>query len=157
MNSLLTRWALVVLLALPSSLLAADPAPTDQAALEAQFEKTLSGSVFVGSFTRTDRDGKTLAEERYTISKVTKVKGDTWLFQVRIQYGGKDATVPLPLDVKWAGDTPVITLTDLNVPGFGKFTSRVLVYRDHYAGFWAGADHGGHLFGRIERAPAESK
>ena len=38
-----------------------------------------------------------------------------------------------------------------------KFTSRVLVYRDHYAGFWAGADHGGHLFGRIERAPAESK
>jgi hypothetical protein len=26
-----------------------------------------------------------------------------------------------------------------------------MIYRDHYAGFWSGADHGGHLFGMIER------
>jgi hypothetical protein len=124
----------------------------DQAALEKKFEQDLSDSVFVGFFTDTNKDMKNLKEERYTISKVSKVQGDTWLFQVRIQYGGKDATLPLPLEVKWAGDTPVITLTKAPVPGFGSFTARVVVYDDHYAGYWSGADHGGHLMGRIEKA-----
>lgn len=124
----------------------------DRAELEKKFERDLTESSFVGFFTDSKKDPKNLSEERYTISKVSKIQGDTWLFQVRIRYGGKDATIPLPLDVKWADDTPVITLTKAPVPGFGTFTARVVVYEDHYAGYWSGADHGGHLFGRIERA-----
>jgi hypothetical protein len=57
----------------------------------------------------------------------------------------------MPLKVFWAGDTPVISLTDLSIPGLGTYTARVMVYRDQYAGTWKAKDHGGHLFGRITR------
>ena len=126
-----------------------------QAELEKKFEVDMSGVTLVGFFTRTDQDMKDLKEERYTITKVSKLQGDTWLFQVRIQYGGKDATLPLPLEVKWAADTPMITMTNTPVPGFGTFTCRVMFYDKHYAGYWSGGDHGGHLFGRIEKAKGE--
>ncbi len=150
----------VILTGLTLSAVAQEPAkPLDRAALEKQFEATMSGCVLVGYFTST-KDVKNLKQEKYTISKVSKLKDDMWLFQVRIQYGTHDATIPMPLEVKWSGDTPVITLTDTQVPGFGKFTSRVLIYRDHYAGFWSSSGdnpHGGHLFGLIERAKEEKK
>ena len=132
---------------------AAEPAkPLDRAELEKQFEETLSGATLIGTFTVTGKeDGKKLNEEKYTINRVKKIKDDRWLFESRIQYGDHDLTVPLPLEVKWAGDTPVITLTDMPVPGFGTFTARVLIFRNEYAGTWSGGDHGGHLFGRIVR------
>jgi hypothetical protein len=60
--------------------------------------------------------------------------------------------VPLVIPVKWAGDTPVISVTDLSIPGAGTYTARVMIYRDQYAGTWSGVDCGGHLWGRIERA-----
>jgi hypothetical protein len=129
---------------------AADAAkPVDRAELEKRFEETMSGATLIGTFTVTGQADKKLNEEKYTLNRVKKIEGDKWEFVSRIQYGGHDLTVPLTLDVKWAGDTPVITLTDLPVPGFGTFTARVLIFRDEYAGTWSGGDHGGHLFGRI--------
>jgi hypothetical protein len=136
------------------------PAPAtrpaqDQAALEQRFEKTLTNAVFVGHFT-TDGDDKGVKEDRYTISSVKKMKGDYWLFNTRIQFGTKDVNVPLMLPVIWAGDTPVITVTDVGVPGIGTYTARVLVYSDHYAGTWSGgAHHGGTLAGVIEHPAAK--
>jgi hypothetical protein len=123
--------------------------PLDQAALEKQFEETMSGATLVGTFTVTGQTDKKLNEEKYTIESVKKLANGKWQFKSRIQYGTHDMTVPLALDVEWAGDTPVITLTDMMVPGFGTFTCRVLVFRNEYAGTWNGGDHGGHLFGRI--------
>ncbi len=123
--------------------------PLDKAALEKRFEETMSGATLIGTFTVRGQTDKKLNEEKYTIESVKKVGEDKWLFKSRIQYGNHDLTVPLTLDVKWAGDTPVITLTDMPVPGFGTFTCRVLVFRKEYAGTWDGGDHGGHLFGRI--------
>ena len=133
---------------------AKEPPAPDRAKLEQKFARTMSGATLVGFFTVTGND-KPPAEEKYTITKVTKLKGDYWLFATRIQFGGKDVTVPLMIPVKWAGDTPVIAVTDLGVPGLGTYTARVLVYDDQYAGTWAGHDHGGHLWGRIERADAK--
>ncbi|MBI2825435.1 MAG: hypothetical protein HYX69_12180 [Planctomycetia bacterium] len=130
----------------------AAPKKLDRASLERQFEETLSGATLIGTFTVTGQNadnGKKLNEEKYTINEVKKIKDDLWQFKARIQYGGHDLTVPLALEVKWAGDTPVITLTDMPVPGFGTFTARVLIYRGEYAGTWSGGDHGGQLFGRI--------
>ncbi|HVU89753.1 MAG TPA: hypothetical protein VHD36_20655 [Pirellulales bacterium] len=123
--------------------------PLDKAALEKDFQETMSGATLIGTFTVRGQTDKKLNEEKYTIESVKKVGEDKWLFKSRIQYGTHDLTVPLTLDVKWAGDTPVITLTDMPVPGFGTFTCRVLVFRKEYAGTWDGGDHGGHLFGRI--------
>jgi len=135
-------------------------APTfDKEKLHKEFEQTMSGSVLRGYFTARDNPAKgALKEEKYTITKVEKVKGDNdlWVFNVRIQYGKHDVELPLTLAVVWSGDTPVITLTDFAVPGFGKFSSRVLIYRGQYTGVWeGGGDHGGHLFGQVEKLPAE--
>jgi hypothetical protein len=49
----------------------------------------------------------------------------------------------------------VITVDETPIPGLGSYTARVMIYRDHYAGFWSGKDHGGHLFGVIEHGKAE--
>jgi hypothetical protein len=109
------------------------PAAVTREQLEKEFEKRMNGCVLAGSFTVTGKeDDRKLTEERYTISKCQKLTEDKWLFQARIQYGEHDVDLPLTLDVHWAGDTPVITLTDLSVPGLGTFTARVLVYRDRH-------------------------
>ena len=100
---------------------------------------TLTGQATAG--------GKLLAEDRYVVEKVTKLSGDTWLFHARI--GKSTIAVPIPIQVLWAGDTPVITLTDLGIPGMGSYTARVLLYKDQYAGTWSSATHGGHVFGKI--------
>lgn len=123
--------------------------PTNAAALEEHFRQSLSGATLAGHFTVGDQ--KDLREEKYTIAKVSKIPGGLWLFQVRIQYGQRDVTLPLPLKVQWAGDTPVITLTDLSIPNLGTYTARVLIYRDQYAGTWSGGEVGGQLFGRLVR------
>ena len=130
----------------------------DQAELDRQFEKTMSGAALVGRFTLEGRGGagREPREERYHINKVTKMTGDYWMFVARVQYGKKDVTVPMMLQVKWAGDTPVITLTDLAIPGLGTYTARVMIFRDHYAGYWSGGDHGGNLWGRVERPAASA-
>ena len=134
-----------------------------QAKLEEKLAKDLTGATLVGHFTMTGKD-KTGSpkEEKYTLTKVAKVQGDIWLFQTRIQYGDHDVTLPLPLPVKWAGDTPMIYLNNMPIPGLGTFSARVIFAEGKYAGTWSGKDHGGHLYGRIvpaaeESAPAEEK
>ncbi len=127
-------------------------APLDQAELDKKFTEDMSGVVFAGSYSVTRGGKETPAEmEKYTITRVTKSKDDYWIFTARIQYGKRDVTIPMSLQVKWAGDTPVITLTDLTIPGLGTFTSRVLIYGDRYAGTWQHGKTGGHLWGRLEK------
>lgn len=132
-------------------------AKLDQAELEKEFEKTMSGCVLVGRFTVVGKEDQAPKEERYTITKVKKQDDGEWIFLTRIQYGKNDNQVPLKLKVEWAGDTPVITLTDLTIPGMGTFTSRVVIYRGWYAGTWQHGQVGGHLFGRIEKLTEEKK
>jgi hypothetical protein len=134
------------------TLLAADDeAAKAQAAREAAFGKLMSGATLEGQFTARDKgDGKLPNPEKYTLGTVTKVKDDLWTFQTRIQYGNHDVQVPLTLRVIWAGDTPVITLDKLDVPGLGKFTARVMIFNSQYSGMWdGGGNHGGLLFGRV--------
>jgi hypothetical protein len=92
-----------------------------------------------------------LREESYTISGALPLGGDLWAITARIRYGDTDMTVPVPVAVKWAGDTPVITLDRITIPGLGTFSSRVVLDGDRYAGTWQHDDVGGHMFGRIER------
>ncbi len=131
----------------------------DQAALDKKFEQTMNNVTLVGTFTvKANKDTDKLHKERYVISSVKKVDGDSWLFMARIQYGNNDATIPLVLQVKWAGDTPVITLDKFKVPGFGTFSARIVIYDNQYAGMWDGGDHGGQMFGKIEKnEPAPTK
>ena len=136
------------------------PASPQQNALstnEQRFQEMLSGVTLTGHFTITGgEDPSNLRKEKYTITKVTKLGNDYWLFFARIQYGGRDVTVPLRLEVKWADDTPIITLTDLELPNLGTFTARVIIYRGQYAGTWSSDKHGGHTFGIITKNTPES-
>lgn len=135
-------------------------ASPNRAALERQFADTMSGATLIGSFTVAGRENGQPREERYEIERASKLEHDYWLFVARIQYGQTDLKVPITLKVFWAGDTPVITLTDLTIPGLGTFTARVMVYGDRYAGTWQHGKVGGHLWGRIEQttetAPASA-
>jgi hypothetical protein len=125
-----------------------------EAERDENFRQMMSGAVLVGYSTRLNREGLS-GEERYTIDKVSKVAGDTWLFQTRLKYGSREIPVPIPLTIRWAGDTPVITLTDLTIPGVGTYTARVLLHRGQYAGTWSGKNEGGQLFGKIIRQGQE--
>jgi hypothetical protein len=135
------------------------PAPLELTAAEKQFQEALNNVTLIGFFTQGDT--AELHDDKYVIERVTKVKEDTWKFEARIQYNKKDFKVAMPLPVKFAGDTPVISLTNFAVPGFGSFTARVVMYNGAYAGTWgsAGANgHGGKLFGKIvKNEPAPEK
>jgi hypothetical protein len=122
----------------------------DAADREKRFEAMMSGVTLVGHSTRLNQEGL-FGEEKYLIDRVSKLAGETWLIHARLQYGSRDLPVPVPVTIKWAGDTPVITLTDLTIPGLGTFTARVLLYGDQYAGTWSAKDHGGQMFGTIVR------
>lgn len=145
--------SLVTALALFRSAAAAegeDPAKADPQF--AQLEKTLSKATLVGHFTVTGKEGERLTDERYELGEVRHLGDNQWLIQARIRYGEHDVTLPLTLPIRWAGDTPMICVDEVAFPGLGTYTARVMIYRNHYAGFWTGGDHGGHLFGVIERA-----
>jgi len=124
-------------------------------ALEEKFRNTLSNSVFNGRWCLV-RNGQLTEEyqDKYTIQGAVKSGNDLWLIYARIQYGGKDVTIPVPVQLKWAGDTPVITLDKAALPGLGSYSARVLVYENTYAGTWSASDHGGMLHGVIEKAGA---
>jgi hypothetical protein len=152
---------LTAIILLPSLLAATSRASADEstgadAKQIAALEKTLSNAALVGNFTTTGKDDNAkLSPERYELGEVKHLDKDLWLIPARIKYGEHDVMLPLTLPIRWAGDTPMICLDEMPIPGFGTFTARVMIYRDHYAGFWSAPDHGGHLFGVIERGKKE--
>ena len=101
------------------------------------FKERLSGTRLTGKFTVTSEPDQDLTAESYEILDVEKMdEGDFWRITARIKYGKNDVTVPLAIQVKWAGNTPVMTVDSLFVPGLGTFDARVvflyhiLNYRD---------------------------
>ncbi len=136
----------------------ADADGASRARLEKRFRDTLTNATLTGRW-RLVTDGKLgkEREEKYSISAATKVSKDYWLITARIEYAGRDVTVPVPVKVLWAGDTPIITVTDLGVPGLGTYTARVMVYRDLYTGTWFGPGHGGLMSGSIVKTEPPKK
>src|SRR5688572_32024199 len=85
----------------------ADPKAGDMEALESKFKTTLTNATMSGRWCLI-KDGELTPEkpDKYTIVGVNKLFGERWLIRARIEYGGKDITAPIPIRVKWAGDTP---------------------------------------------------
>jgi hypothetical protein len=121
---------------------------------EAALAAMLSGATLEGSFTVTGpgHDLTKLSREKYTLGEVKKLDGKLWLIPARIQYGDKDLQLPITLPIEWAGDTPVVVVDNLGLPGLGTVSARVMFFADHYAGYWQHGDAGGHLFGVIHRS-----
>jgi hypothetical protein len=129
---------------------AVDPASLPE--LERQFVERMRGSVLVGKFTIAGREDREASPDRSEISSVDKVGDDQWRFNARMQYGNVDVTLPIVVTMRWADDTPIITMTDVTIPTLGTFTARVFFYGDRYAGTWQHDKVGGHMYGRIERS-----
>ena len=136
----------------PSAPAAASAKPKlTQEELEAKFKATLTKATMSGRWCGI-KDGKLTPEkeDKYTIVSVNKLGGEAWIIHSRIQYGNKDFVAPIPVFVKWAGDTPVITLDGVAMPGGGNaYSARVIIYDKTYAGTWSGGDHKGLLNGVI--------
>lgn len=133
----------------------ADPQPAEptREQLHQSFLDQMNGVKLIGNFTIVGKEGP-LTKEEYIIQKVEKLPdGDKWMIFARIKYGKTDLAVPLPLDVKWAGKTAVITLDEITIPGLGTFSSRVVIDDGKYAGTWRHDKVHGHLFGVLEKLP----
>jgi hypothetical protein len=146
--------ALLAALSFAQTLAAAELTPNEQK-LYAALEKSLTNAALVGQFTVTGGQTTPPKPDRYELTGVKHVGDGNWMFVARIKYGQHDVTLPITLPIKWAGDTPVITVDQISFPGLGTYTARVMIYDDHYAGFWTAAgdndqNHGGHLFGVVE-------
>ena len=108
----------------------APTAGAKQAELFKRFEKTLTNAEMTGQFTIVGKEVPPI-KESYTIHSVKKMsQGDYWVFTARIKYGKKDITLPMPLQVKWAGDKPVIYLDNVTIPGLGTFSSYTVIDGD---------------------------
>lgn len=136
-----------------------------QEELEAKFIATLTNATMAGRWCLI-MDGKLTPEkeDRYEIKGVTKTVNGSWLIRSRIQYGKFDMVLPVPVKVEWAGDTPVIIVDNMGIPGGNLYSARVVIYDDSYAGTWSGG--GGKVRGLMngmitreeeEAAPAEDK
>jgi hypothetical protein len=121
--------------------------------LEARFKATLTNATFAGRW-YTVRDGQLGAEreDKYTIQGASRLGNDRWVIYARVQYGQRDLVAPVPVQVKWAGDAAVIIVDNLAMPGgTNRYSARVMVYDQTYAGTWSAGDHGGLLSGLITR------
>ncbi len=110
----------------------------------------------LGGVRSEERDGSVRMDgfdELYEISSVTKLDGNRWRFNVRMKYMSVDVTLPVVVPIEWAGDTPMVSITNFEIPGLGsEFGARVLFYDERYAGTWDHGDVGGLMYGTIERA-----
>lgn len=148
-------FSFVLAAAVPHAAMADD---NDSEAREAAFEKMLSGVVLTGSFTVDGREPETPRAESYRIESVRKVAGNLWTFTTHIKYGKVDARLPITVPVEWAGDTPMVSLTDATLPGLGEaFSARVVFYDGRYAGTWQHGQVGGHMFGSIKPSANEAQ
>jgi hypothetical protein len=129
------------------------PDPDQPAQRDEVFKKLVTNVRLVGNFTLDGQVPGKPQREEYGITVAMKLgNGDIWALTSRIKYGHVDLTLPVPVQVKWAGNTPVITVDSVKIPGLGTFPARVLLDNARYAGTLSHDEKGGHLFGVIERS-----
>src|SRR5215467_5880374 len=98
----------LALFLLPIFALAQDT-PPELTEAEKQFQDSMVNVKLVGYYTLGDKTD--LHEDSYVIEKVSKISTDTWKFNASILYNKKEFKLAMNFPVKFAGDTPVISLT----------------------------------------------
>lgn len=154
MSRMVLAVALVCAVASISSAVA-DDKKGDREAQEKAFASKLSGAVLAGSFSIDGKDAGAHKPDRYQIVSAKKSNGDDWVITAKMKIGEKEVDLPIAIKVYWADDAPVMSLTDLTIPGMGTFTARVMFHGDRYAGTWQHGDVGGHMWGLIEKPAAK--
>ncbi len=146
----LLLFAVSAAIAASSVSLAAQQPPAggvEMSAAERQFQESMSNVTLTGFFTV--GDGSATMPDKYTIGTISKIDAEVWSIEASIEYGGRSFKAVVKVPVKWAGETPVLTLSNYLIPGQGVYSARILVHNGLYAGTWGAQDHGGMMFGRI--------
>jgi hypothetical protein len=95
----------------------------------------------------------TLGDERsgdkYNIVSAVKGKGDNWIVNAGLKYRDKEIVLPIPVQMKFAGDVAILEVNNLGIPGGGTYSARLLIYERTYSGTWKGPRGGGMLYGTI--------
>lgn len=126
--------------------------PESLSELERKFVEDMKDVSLVGVFNVRGREDRAPSPDRYDIRSVQKVGEDKWQFNASMSCCGLSGTaIPIVVPMRWFGDTPMIVMTDHELPGVGTFTVRVFFYGDRYAGTWQNPRTGGHMWGRIEK------
>ena len=125
--------------------------------LHKAFSEMLTDATFKGTWAPIA--GGVLGDEKddgYKIVSVSKKKGHIWEFITRMKIRGTEIDFPMPIEVRFAGDTAVLILNNVPV-GEGKtYSARVMIHNDVYAGSWWGiGGKGGTISGTISRGDGE--
>src|SRR5487761_1438445 len=128
------------------------PAKTRRAQLEREFARTLSGATLRGHLGRRQkREIEAVSPDTpYRLGNVTKLDDEgNWKLEYYIP--GTDLLFDMPpVKVEWASDSPVITITDMQINGKkGTFRARILIDGDEYSGTWSDGKSKGCIFGTI--------
>ena len=130
---------------------AADAPKAEAADPEARF-KTMLTKVSLSGRWAPLRDG-VLGDERsgdrYQIAGVTKVGGENWIVSAKLKYREQEFVLPIPVKVRFAGDTAILVVDSLAIPDGGTYSARVMFYEQTYSGTWMGGRGGGMLYGVI--------
>lgn len=125
---------------------------------ERVFAEMMAGKHLVGYFSVVTPEGESPPQaDNYMVSELSRGEGASWIFTARMGSGSQAAALPIPVDVLWAGETPVLTMTEQTIEGLGTFTARVLIHDGRYAGTWQHGPVGGNMWGRVVDAPADGE
>ena len=126
--------------------------------VEANFIAMLKNATLKGTWAPVQQGhlGAAKADEAYRIARVGKKEGDKWVLVSLVNYQGKEMEYPIPVVVKFAGDTAVLILDNVRAgQGAANWSARVMFHENVYAGRWwetANRDHSGTIGGTITQA-----
>jgi hypothetical protein len=132
----------------PKATVSQKPLPADP---EERFKFLFTKSYLSGRWAPL-KDGA-LGEERtgdkYQIVSVAKGSGENWVVNAKLKYRDQEIVLPFPVRMKFDGDTAILIVDELMIPGGGTYSARLMIYERTYSGSWKGQRGGGMLYGTI--------
>lgn len=125
----------------------------DGAALEAALSAMLKDATLEGTWVPVSgAEAGVQKSDTYRVVRAEKIDGDQWRIVSKINYQGQEIELPIPVTIKWAGDTAVLILDQVATGGGKTYSARVLFHNDRYAGsWWAENQPGGLISGVVTR------
>lgn len=122
---------------------------------EARFKAMLTKASLTGRWAPL-RDG-VLGDERggdsYQIEGVTQTGGENWVVRAKLTYRQREFVLPIPVKVRFVGETAIMIVDGLAIPEGGTYSARLMFHDRTYSGVWTGGRAGGMLYGVITNAP----
>lgn len=111
-------------------------------------QRVLSGATLSGLLSPAGNHQPTQAA--VLVKQLQKAAGPhDWLFQIAITAGGKEQECSVKGDVHWHGSTPVLTMHDVEIPGVGQVSGKLMIHNRLFAATWVHEGVRGHAWGDV--------